>query len=387
MFADMTNLFLCHRPYHVFRSAQIAELVQRNFENVKSIVVTFNVYNYSGGKGGSATQQFNSFDHLFDYENFFCRHVSFDRGGEKRIWNLFEYVKYHRREVERIRKILDDLGPIDNLFFFSDKEKPLEMFVSLSREMNRSVNFLVDEGIVSYNTSKNAFLDAVKKIVVKLFSLEHISESFGYGQSALFEYSLASIPEKSVITAKRTFTLPVIDTTRINRILKKKVDLADQKYMIYVSNASVEAHECELNDELHSLDLLRSELPDYTLVIKMHPVEKPGKFSLVRDAMILDDPFLPVESLYSRNNIVLSTYSSALINAKLFGIPSASLAVLMGVKNKDADAIMDSVGIFCPRSWRELSDYVRNFPADNNPAVKRHTEEFLSVLKNTGQGE
>ena len=300
----MTNLFLCHRPYHVFRSAQVANLIAQKCEHPKAYVVTFNVYNYSGGRGGSATQLFNSFDHLFNYESFFSKQLSFDRGGEKRIWNLYDYVGYHKREVERIRRILIEMGPIDNVFFFSDKEKPLEMFASLSMEMNGSVNFLVDEGIVAYSTSKNAILDSIKKSVIRLFRLEHISESFGYGQSGLFEYSLASIPEKSAIAAKRTFPLSVIDNSKVNRMLKKKVAISDRKCMIYVSNASVEAHDCELTEEIDCLDQLRSELPDYQLVIKMHPVEKPGKFGEVKGAVIIDDPFLPVESLYSRSNIV-----------------------------------------------------------------------------------
>ncbi len=380
----MTNLFLCHRPYHVFRSAQIADLIQQKCENVRSHIVTFNVYNYSGGKGGSATQKFNSFDHLFRYESFFCKHIGFDRGGEKRIWNLYEYVHYHNGEVERIRKILSELGPVDNVFFFSDKEKPLEMFVSLSREMNGSVNFLVDEGIVSYNTSKNAILDSVKKTVIGLFRLKHISKSFGYGQSGLFEYSLASIPEKSVIAAKRTFKMPVIDNARVNRVIRKELVLLDRKNMIYVSNASVEAHDCQLADEINCLEDLQSKLTGYQLVIKMHPVEKPGKFGEVRGAIIIDDPFLPVESLYSRNNIVLSTYSSALINAKLFGIPSVSLAGLMEIKNKDGDSIMKTVGIFCPQNWNELAEYVRNFAVNADLACDTQNDEFITVLKNTG---
>ncbi len=234
---------------------------------------------------------------------------------------------------------------------------------------------------------RSAVLNIVKKIVVKLFKLAYISDSFSYGRSTIFDYSLASFPEKSVIAGKPAFKLPVIDNSRIKGILREELVLSDRKYMIYVSNASVEAYECQLIDEIRCLEQLRKKLIEYRLLIKTHPIENPYKFNGLKGAEIIDDPFLPVEAMYSRNSIVLSTYSSALINAKLAGICAVSMSKLIKTENKEADSIMNSLGIFCPTHWSELVKYVREFVVNNELTIDNQNNEFVSVLKNASNYE
>ena len=91
--------------------------------------------------------------------------------------------------------------------------------------------------------------------------------------------------------------------------------------------------------------------------------------------------------MYSRNSIVLSTYSSALINAKLAGICAVSMSKLIKTENKEADSIMNSLGIFCPTHWSELVKYVREFVVNNELTIDNQNNEFVSVLKNASNYE
>ena len=59
----------------------------------------------------------------------------------------------------------------------------------------------------------------------------------------------------------------------------------------------------------------------------------------------------------------------------------------MKVKNKDADSIMNTVGIFCPKNWKEFGDYISNFVVNADPVVDSQNYEFVTVLKNAGKCE
>lgn len=381
----MNVLFICHRPYHVVRSSQILQLIEQKYENVRAYIITCNVYNYAGGGVGSDSQIFNSYAHLFNYGALYQKHIEFDRSGEPRIWNIFAYVEYHRKTIEKIRKLLLNLDPIDNVFFFSDKEKPIEMMVSLAKEIYESVNFLVDEGLVTYDSRKFVIRNLLKRAIIWVFRLRNISRSFNYGQSNLFDYSLSSLPEKSVIQSGIKFKLPVLDNGRIGMVFKNKIELPNSKFVLYVSSGLGWSYFYKNSHiEIDFLNRLVSSMDEcgYRLTIKVHPNEPLNRYSSVKGAMIVSDPFVPAELLFSRYSIVLSQYSSTLLNAKLCGVPCACLVKLIELRDKGSDVAISALDLFCPSTWGELMSFVKTYkPIDERPSIPQD-EEFTTALKN-----
>lgn len=380
----MKILFVCHRPYHVIRSSQLLELVEHKYKNVQASIITYNVYNYAGGPVGSKSQIFKSFDHLFNYKAQYHKHIEFDRTGEPRIWNILDYLQYHNKTIKKIKTILLDIGPIDNIFFFSDKEKPVEMTVSLAKELFNSVIFLVDEGLVTYDTRNFFLLNILKKIIVWTFNIRNISHSFNYGRSNLFDYSLSCIPEKSVIQSKKNFVLPVFNSTQNCNVLNKKVKLPNGKVVLYVSSGLGWSYLYKNSDaEIDFLNQLISSLVQYgyKLTIKIHPNEPIDRYNDVKGAIIYDDPFVPAELLFSGKTIVLSQYSSTLLNAKLSGIPSACLVKLLELKETGSDISTSLVSLYCPSTWDELIKFIKDTMSTNEQTRIQQDDEFLTVLK------
>jgi len=260
--------------------------------------------------------------------------------------------------------------------------------VSLAKEIYHSVIFLVDEGLVTYDASKkNLILNLLKKLVVRIFNIHNISHSFDYGRSNLFDYSLSSVPEKSVIEGGTKFNLPVFDNRKVSKVFKKKIELPKGKFVLYVSSGLGWSYFYKNGDaEIDFLNRLVSSLSQYgyRLTIKVHPNEPLNRYSDVKGAIIYSDPFVPAELLFTRCTSVLSQYSSTLLNAKLCGVPSACLVKLLELKDKGSDAAINSIGLFCPSTWSELMSFVKNSVPNGEPSSVPQDEDFLTVLKNGG---
>lgn len=379
----MKLLFICHRPYHVVRSAQFANSIRSTIGNVSSTIVAFDVYDFSGGRLGTDSQLYNSFGYLFNYSAFFDDAIEMERGGEKRIWNIWAFLRYYKRQARISEQTLDKIGPVDSVFFFSDKEKPVELLVSLARERYGSKTYLIDEGVVSYAASSKWAMRLLKFVVVKLFHLRHISSSYSYGRSRMYDYSLSIAPEKSVLTGLSKFRLPPLDSDEVAAILRKPIETIGDRYILYVSSALEQSVGVPPQVEVSFLKELALALKriGYELVIKPHPVEPRGKYEGVTGAEVIADHLFPVELLFNPRAVILSAISSTLINAKKSGIRAATIGKLMNIDSHDLATLTEVHRIFCPNTLQELLSYVSSpFPASLHHQHDGFEEAFFNSL-------
>ena len=214
----VNNLFICHRPYHVVVSAHIINHnIQNSNKTVKNTCVLLDVpvFNKNTSPGGqiSFDELTNSsslnkidyihFDHLYRLEKIFDKVLKINRSEEVRIWNIFKFKEYYKSLIRNIKKIFSnsELNSINNIYIFSDKEKPVEIIASILKEKYSSKVFLVDEGIVSYYKNKSYFKSLIKRFIVKAFRLKYISNSMAYGHSGINDYFL-TFDKKDVINQK-----------------------------------------------------------------------------------------------------------------------------------------------------------------------------------------
>ncbi|MCL5267423.1 MAG: alpha-2,8-polysialyltransferase family protein [Bacteroidetes bacterium] len=385
----MNLLFICHRPYHVLRSAQFVDQIKSRFKGVRTTLVTFDVYDFSGGKLGSSTQKYNSFGHLFNYPVLFDQVIELERANEKRIWDLDHFLRYYRLEVKRFNALLDEIAPADNVFFFSDKEKPVEILVSLSKERWGSTVFLVDEGIVSYSSPGKPLVRLVKYIIVKLFGLKHISPSFLYGRSGLYDYSVSTLPELSFLKGRRKLRLPSLVSKSSQGLLKTGLRLPKGAYVLYVSSALQQSMNFPVERELAFLSRLAAILQEINLklVIKPHPVEARGKFNSIPGVDVIEEQLFPVELLFDRQVTILSAISSTLINAKNAGVRAATVAALMGIDHKDVDQVVLIHEVYCPGNFDDLVSFIRsNDHAESDMKADEFQDAFFLSLKCQREG-
>ena len=335
----VNNLFICHRPYHVVVSAHIINHnIQNSNKTVKNTCVLLDVpvFNKNTSPGGqiSFDELTNSsslnkidyihFDHLYRLEKIFDKVLKINRYEEVRIWNIFKFKEYYKSLIRNIKKIFSnsELNSINNIYIFSDKEKPVEIIASILKEKYSSKVFLVDEGIVSYYKNKSYFKSLIKRFIVKAFRLKYISNSMAYGHSGINDYFL-TFDKKDVINQKNIIQLPILDSVEYKHIFKDQYPTVGDNTALFISNALSEGNVLSIEDEKLFITKIISELIflGYNVLIKPHPVEVKWKFIFLDKAKmvkIMKESSLPVEMLFNDNNIKILTgvTSSALLNAK-----------------------------------------------------------------------
>jgi len=394
----MKLLFICHRPYHVLRSAQIIKVLRDHSLNFNTLLFNFNVYTYNEDINEQQDIKYSEYGYLFEYRNYFDEVLDFDRADEVRIWNLFKFRKYYKKKVVEYTKILGREEDIQYTFFFSDKEKPIEILVCLARNIYNSQIILIDEGIASYLDTTNIIQKILKYLVVTIGGFKYISRSNDYGKSNIYDYSLSSMPNHSNLGGIK-YELPLINTEAtidlFNKETLKKMKMPNSKIILYVSGAST-LHICR---ELGMYYLTKEEESkileaitnwavenDYEVIIKQHPIEKQGKYSKIEyskieKAHIIDDKFIPAELYFGIDTVIISTTSSVLINAAMVGIISISIAGIAGINySSELKDIFKKVKVICPNSIEEIFETIKSHKARNK--VNQINYNFINIFSN-----
>jgi len=351
-------------------------LLRDNFSDLKITLINFNVYSYSGGKIGSENVKYESYDRVFNYKNYFDKIIEIDRTSEVSIRELKRFRSYYKEQVNNFTHILQNEGIIEYLFFFSDKEKPVEILISLAKEMFNSKRILIDEGIVSYIRLSSFREEIFKKFIIFIGGFKYLSRSTHYGRSGMYDYSFSTFPKHSRLKGVK-YKLPPIKMDKLlnlfNQPVRKSIQNSLGKSILYVSGASTLTLGKELgryylteDEENNILKEIRNWAKgnNYYMLIKEHPVEHIGKFKNFEGVSIVQDRMIPPEVYFSKGTIILSTTSSTLINSASSGYKTVSIINLCGINNIKPNKILSKAGVYCPRSLKEMFITIENDDAE-----------------------
>lgn len=349
----MVNIFICHRSYHILRSI---DLIKKQFceESCQNILISFDIIDIKSKK-------YNNPLDVLDLQSFFYNVISLKRDDEVSIWNVKSFLKYYKKKVSEYNQMIEPYSNFDNIFFFSDKEKPVEIIVGLFKEKKKEQSkiTIVDEGIAAYTIKRNYFKNILKKGIVKLFNLKYLSSSYYYGGSSLYTNSLATFPEKSVFKGISKHLLPM---TSFQDIDLGELKIPNGNYFVYVSNLLPYVHNIKKEVEIDILKKIKTVLlsNDFQLLIKPHPVQEDNYYDCFQGEII--NKFFPTELFFSNKAIIGSIYSSSLINSILSGIDTVNLASLFGIERKNE--IINWLNIDSPINLLSLDSYLKNKKKD-----------------------
>ena len=320
----MKNIFICHRPYHILRSAN---LIYQNYINDENILISFNLIQIESGK----YLEHMSFPSV---DNYFSKTIFINRNDDVRIWNLFKFLKYYKNKIKDYLPIVDAHKNFTNLFFFSDMERPIEILVGLFKEQGQkgAQIILVDEGLATYFNLNERGKDIIKSSVVKLFRLKYLNPKVQYGSSNLYTKAMASYPEQSTFKGN-VIKLPILNPDFLNEIINNlnlNINLKN-KYLLYLSNILDKSYGISREREIDVLIKLRciAEKCGYVLYIKPHPVQETWYSSdneMLKPCVV--EPSVPAELFYSENGVVVSMGSSGLLNSYMMGVRSFDIGLL-----------------------------------------------------------
>jgi hypothetical protein len=372
-----TSLFIVHRPFHILRSQSIIEWRKRTGINQKLICIVFDSPQFKtthnmGDRGRNNTSRSmvsktNSFSDKFNMDVLFDSTLKVSRDEEPSIYNIVTFKQYYSKTIADFKILLKSLGPISDIFFFSDKEKPIEIIVSLARSMWGSKSYLVNEGIVSYNDQSNLLLIVIKSIIVKMFSFKHINNTTSYGGSSLFDYFLTENSFGIGVVNRPHLIIPKISShSMINAYVSidEEVPIGT---VLYISNALAEGRALESSEEYELIDYLVSQIlsSGSSILIKPHPVEAKNKFarySYIPGIFIASDVLRPVEYYFVDTNISLicGSTSSALLNTHMNKKTVISLLHLFFKNGHPVEKIFASEGIVMPKNKEEFENILRD---------------------------
>ena len=151
-------LFICHRPYHYFVSAIIAKQNKLKYPRSTHYCINFDVYTFKTNNKKvdySKNCKLSKYDTLLSDKSIFNETYWLSRKNEKGIWNIVKFYKYYNDTVDDFKRLIANFSSCDNLYIFSDKEKPVEILSLLMIERFQPKVYLFDEGVVSYNYKNN----------------------------------------------------------------------------------------------------------------------------------------------------------------------------------------------------------------------------------------
>ena len=350
----MKNIFICHRPYHMLRSAN---MIYENYLSDENILISYNLIQIE-------SQKYLDYISFPSIENYFSQTIVVDRNDDVRIWSLFRFLKFYRKKIKDYTPIVDSCMDFDNLFFFSDMERPIEILVGLFKDKgsNKSQLILVDEGTAAYfhlNKRKQSF---IKALIVKLFNLKYLNPYVQYGASKLYTKALASYPELSTFKGE-VLKMPPLNPDFLNKILleMKLVVNLKNRYIIYLSNILDKSYGISREKELDVLIHLKTiaEKCGYLFYIKPHPVQETWYYSDTDDLKpCIVDASIPAELLYSENGIVVSMGSSGLLNSYMMGIKSIDIGFLF---NNPIQWYPKATKIEMPKSFAEIEKILNGY--------------------------
>lgn len=349
----MKNIFICHRPYHVLRSADII------FNNYMGCEYNNILMLYNHNSNTTSNKYFDTYI-IPGIEVYYNKIIKLQKDDEIWIGNIFRFVLYYKKKVKEYRKLVKDCGAVNNIYFYSDLEKPIGILVSTFRAMNPPTSdvILVDEGIASYYLTSSKLKNAIKYCLVSMFRLKYISSSACYGQSDMYTKSMATFPEKCVFHGDVIKLEALNSDLLLNVAAKNDIPINfNNKYVLYLSNLLF-CMGISRQEELKFVVALRclSNKLGYDFYIKPHPTQEKEYYhsNEIFDEIILSQ-FLPAELFMSSNCIVMSVSSSSLINAHVMGMNTISLSRLLKVEVNTPFTEIPN-----PATLLELEDLISN---------------------------
>jgi hypothetical protein len=318
-----TFTFICHRPYHYFVAAVLAIKKKQIYPNSTFNCINFDVYTFSGkNKKVNYTKNCN----LSTYDNLLTDITIFDdtqwlsRKGEQSIWNIVSFYKYYNQTIQNYRDIIKGYSDCDNLYIFSDKEKPVEIMSLLLIEMFNPKVYLIDEGMVSYYYQNNIIKKVLKSSLVQLLQLKYITDNYNYGESKIFDVFITYDKTKIAIPIlSKILEMPPIDFNCLRHYMTAKFPVFDNKSVLFISTPLTEPGsitERELNNMKSIIN--KWEMLGYRVIIKLHPLENIDKYVFLKNyhgTVIVDEKNIPPEIFYGDVTIITGFSSSAVLNA------------------------------------------------------------------------
>lgn len=349
----MKNLFICHRPYHILRSADIINKLYSN-EGIQNILICYNVININ-------TNNYNSQQSISVLDKCFTKRINLTRNDDISIWNILKFRQYYKKKVDSYKEIVSQYSDFDNIYFFSDMEKPIEILVGMLKEKkkNGANIIIVDEGYAAYYNARPFWKTIVKSIVVWGGHFKYLNHSANYGHSNLYTAALATFPKLCVFRNVPITKMLPLDTNFLSDILCSyniPVNLHN-RYIIYLSTVIDIEYGVLPETEFNVLKKMIQIAEKYgcQFYIKPHPIQDPNYYCLHKEISnhVLVSP-LPAEMFFSENATIVSVGSSSLINAKMQGIRAMDLSKLFRI-----DTGLPSFDIISPKDFEEYEQLVK----------------------------
>lgn len=350
----MKNIFICHRPYHILRSGSI---IYKSFSgnNNHNILITYNLINHN-------TNQFQTAESSPVLEKAFTEIIRISRSDDVSIWNYNAFKEYYKNKVEECRSLVEKLCDFDNLYFFSDLEKPIEILVGMLKEKKKGTAeiILVDEGIAAYYHARPYWQTVLKQIVVKTGGYKYINHTANYGRSHLYTSALATFPEKCVFREVPIETMLPLDNEYLNEVVRTvnlQVDVRG-KFVLYLSTILDIEFGIPQSDELGILRQIKESANKngYQFFIKPHPVQDKNYYTSDPSlSPYVVNTQLPAEVFFAQGAVIISVASSSLINAKMQGVRSVELSNIFGIKHE-----LPSFDIYTPSTIEEFDNFIKD---------------------------
>lgn len=347
----MKNIFICHRPYHILRSA---DLIYKEHKSDQNILIVFDVISYR-------TSNYTFPDILDKLSPYFNEVVKISRKGEvRRVYYLYKFYQYYHKTVEEFSGIVRRFEDFDSLFFFSDQERPVEILVSLfNMGNNRKKRItLVDEGLASYYKTGSLIKDIVFGSIIKIFRYRLLNKLSSYGTFDRYTHSLAAFPERAVFHGKIDLLRPLDREFCRNLQSKFNVNIGDKSF-IYLDNV-IESKGVKQEEELKFLIQLKAfwEERGYSFFLKPHPSQNDERFCGFFENDVILDKTIPSELFFSPYVIIGSVGSSSLINAYLQHCRAINLSGFFNVSSEITN--MEWIQIPVIHNFIELIHYEEN---------------------------
>lgn len=349
----MKNLFICHRPYHILRSADIINKLYLD-EGVQNFLISYNVINVN-------TNNYHSQQSISVLDRYFTKRIDLARNDDISIWNIFKFRQYYKKKIDSYKTIVDQYSDFDNIYFFSDMEKPIEILVGMLKEKKKyGANItIVDEGYAAYYKARPYWKTIVKSIIVKCGNFKYLNHSANYGQSNLYTAAMATFPKLCVFRKVPIVTMTPLDKTFLSNIHSTyKIPInVNTKYIIYLSTVIDVEFGVSPESEINVLKqmILIADKYGCQFYIKPHPIQEVSYYTQNGDISnhVLISP-LPAEVFFSENATIVSVGSSSLINAKMQGVRAIDLTKLFRIETG-----LPSFDIFTPKDFEEYEQFVK----------------------------
>ena len=328
------NVFICHRPYHILRSCDIIKN-EKDPEEI-NILINFDVKL----AGHELYQDFTSNNIFYSTFN---EVVNMTRLKPPTLKSIFSFINYVKDRNNNYLPIVKKHSDLNNLYFFCDNETEIEIIVSMFSERSHTLEkkILVDEGMATYckgNHSKPSNKSVLlSKIVTRLSGLKCFNYTGRYGDSQLYNYSLANNPEKAFfhhpIEKMHALNDDICEYYR-SKLGKYDTISNDNYYFIYVSTNITE--DIPLETEIKVMRDIQLRLKELSIdfYIKLHPQQNESAYFDNFDKKTFIEKGLPIELFFTKRSIIGGVGSSCLFNASLLLYHAVDVSSILGVTSQ-----------------------------------------------------